>query len=336
MASTDADGAARAGAARGLESLLRRTARAARPSPETIAAIRQALRANASSEMRQLLLLALTAAADRDSATLAIALRDTSAQVRRLAVALSRQWVDDPSYLVRFQALRVAGTCERAVTALRDDNQHVVLTAVDLLGEKKCPAALIDSLVRGGANWRVQAHAIVALAKVDSARALAALPRVASSTVWQARAWAAQAARSIKDTATLARLARDPEPNVAIAAMTTDADAVRALRGTHSGLVLAAANHFKNAPNVREHAPALADALLRLSTARVATNRDPRVALLQRLGEAADSATAMRLAPLVRDLDPEVAALAAKVITRARARCHRCEHDPLRAGRISL
>ncbi len=312
---TDADAAARAGAARGFESLLRRTARTSRPSPQTVTALRQALRANTSSDVRQLLLLALAAAADRDSATIAIALRDTSAQVRRLAVVLSRQWLDDPSYLVRYQALRVAGTCERAVAALRDDNQHVVLGAVDVLGEKKCPASLIDSLVRSGANWRVQAHAIVALAKVDSARAIAALPVVAGSTVWQARAWAAQAAKALKDATTLAKLAQDQEPNVAIAAMTSDADALRALRSTHSGLVLAAATHFRNAPGLGAHGPALADALLRLSTARVATNRDPRVALLQRLGEGADSATAARLAPLAHDLDPEVAALAAKVVT---------------------
>ena len=309
----EADPAARAGAARGFESLMRRNTRVARPTPESLTAIRQAFRANESAEMRQLLLLALTAAMDRDSATLAIALRDTSAQVRRVAVALSRQWLDDPSYLVRYQALRAAGTCERAVTALRDDNQHVVLAAVDLLGERKCPAPLIDSLVRN-ASWRVQAHAIVALAKVDSAKAVSALPRVANSAVWQARAWAAQAAKTLKAKVILAKLARDANPNVAIAALTTDADAVRALRATHSGLVLAGANHFRNHPNLRANAPALATALMRLSAAKVPTNRDPRIALLQRLNEGGDSATVLRLTPLVRDVDPEVAVLAAKVI----------------------
>jgi cyclophilin family peptidyl-prolyl cis-trans isomerase/HEAT repeat protein len=310
---------ARAGAARGLESLLRRTARNTRPAPETVTGLRQALRDNGGAEIRQLLLLALTAAGDRDSSTMALALQDTSAQVRRLAVAASRQWVNDPSPLVRYQALRVASTCERAMSLLRDESQHVVLAAVDALGDRKCSAALLDSLVRGGSDWRVQARSLVALAKVDTVRARAALDRVAASTVWQARAYAASAAKSLKDSAVLARLARDTAPNVAIAAMTTDDDALRALGSSHSGLVLAAATHFKGSPTLRTNVGALVTALLRLSTQRVATNRDPRVALLERALEAADSAAALRLMPLTRDLDPVVAALAARVITeRAR------------------
>lgn len=314
----EAAGPARTGAARGMESLLRRTARSAKPSAETVGAIRAALRATSDMETRQLLLLALTAAGDRDSATLAVALRDTSAQVRRLAVALSRTWLDDPSSLVRYQALRVAGSCERATVALHDVNEHVVLTAVDLLGEQSCAATRLDSLVVSGSTWRIQAHALVALAKVDSARARAQLARAAASPVWQARAWTAQAAKALHDTPTLARLARDSAPNVAIAAMTTDDDALRALRGTHAGLVLAAATHFKGAPTLGTHSAQLADALLRLSAARIATNRDPRMALLQRLVESADSATAVRLAPLTADNDPSVAALAAQVVsTRA-------------------
>jgi cyclophilin family peptidyl-prolyl cis-trans isomerase len=143
------------------------------------------------------------------------------------------------------------------------------------------------------------------------------MPKVATSAVWQARAWAAQAAKVIKDTATLTRLARDTAPNVAIAAMTTDADALRALGGSHSGLVLAAANHFKGI-NGASRAAVMTDALLRLSAKNVATNRDPRVALLQRLLESSDSATAVRVAPLARDLDPSIATLAAQVVsTRA-------------------
>lgn len=311
----DATPAARTGAARGLESLIRRTARASRPTDETLVAIRQAFQANGNAELRQLLLLALTAANDRDSATVDVALRDTSAQVRRLAVALGRRWVNDPSPLVRYQALRVAGTCERAVAWLKDASAHVVLGAVDVLGEKQCAATLVDSLVQHGANWRVQAHALSALAKIDKARAQASMSRVAQSPVWQARAWAAQAAKAIGDTATLSVLAKDSAPNVAAAAITTDADAMRALAGTHSGLVLAAATHFKGAANAPAHASHMADALMRLSAKQVATNRDPRAALLQRLLESADSATAVRLTPLVRDLDPDVSRLAARVIT---------------------
>ncbi len=314
---------ARVGAARGMESLLRRTARSARPSAETVGAIRRALQQSLRSvpqsaqsmELSQLLLLALTAAADRDSMTFALALRDTSAQVRRLAVAAARQWVEDPSPLVRYQALRVAGTCARATSALRDSSAHVVLTAIDVLGEKGCEAVRVDSLVNSGANWRVQTRALMVLARLDSSKARAALPRLAQSPVWQARAWSANAAKLLRDSSALRTLARDPEPNVAIAAMSTHDDALTALRGTHSGLVLAGANFLKTSPRLAASAPAIADAVLRLSARRVATNRDPRIALLQRLHEAADSATAARIAPLTRDLDPEVATLAAKVVS---------------------
>ncbi len=311
----ESDAVVRAGAARGTESLLRRTARSPWTRTLVLDALHGALRNATDAETRQLILLAMTAANDRDSASVAIALRDTSALVRRAAVALSRQWIDDPSYIVRYQALRVAGTCERAAALLHDDNQHVALTAVDVLGEKQCDANRLDSLVRRGASWRTQSHAIVALARVDSAKARAALPVVASSKVWQARAWAAQAAKMSGATAIAAELARDTAPNVAAAALTTDDDAHRALTSAHSGLVLAAATHYKGAASLTKDAPLLTDALLRLSARNVATNRDPRAALLQRLLEGADSTTALRLKPLTRDVDPEIAALAARVIT---------------------
>jgi len=325
---SDSDAAARAGAARGLEALIRRTARTSRPTASTITALREALlqsyqapragtRATASQliETRQLLLLALTAAGDRDSSTFTVALRDTSAQVRRLAVAASRQWVDDPSPMVRYQALRVAGTCERAIAALRDTSAHAQLVAVDLLGERRCEAAIADSLVRRATDWRVRAHALVALARIDSVRARAALPVLISSPVWQARAWTATAAAMLKDSATLARLARDTAPNVAVAALTTTDDALRALTSEHAGLALAGANKLKGHARLGDYAPQLATALLRLSARGHASLRDPRVAILQRLLEAADSATALRVRGLTRDADPEVAALAARVMT---------------------
>ncbi|MCC6241968.1 MAG: peptidylprolyl isomerase [Gemmatimonadaceae bacterium] len=309
------DLATRRGAARGLESLIRRTARSARPTAETVTALRTALVLNTDAEMRQLLLLALTAAGERDPATFASALMDTSALVRRLAVAASRQWRDDVSPMVRYQALKSAGTCERALAALRDVNEHVVLAAIEVLGEKQCGLQPLDSLVRAGRNWRVQTRALLALTRVDSVRARAALPRLAQSPVWQARAWVANAARALKDSPTLTRLAADPAPNVAIAAMSSDADALRALNSTHAGLALAGATFLKTSPRLASYTPALVKSLQQLTTQRRATNRDPRQALLQRLHEVADSATARQLEPWTRDLDPVIATLAATVIS---------------------
>ncbi len=97
-------------------------------------ALRQAVRENPVSGLRQFALLALNAAGGGDAATFDVALRDDDPQVRRLAVIGSRRWVDDPSPIVRLETLRQAGTCERALAAVADVSGHVALAAVDFLG----------------------------------------------------------------------------------------------------------------------------------------------------------------------------------------------------------
>lgn len=305
------------GAAKGLESLARRTARTARPSDATIAAVQSAFVQNRNTEVRQLLLLTLSAAGNRDTTFLADALQDTSAQVRRLAVMGLRRYVKDVSPIVRYHSVRQASDCSELITALRDDSEHVQLAAIDAMGDKRCDMAVLDGLTSTGANWRIQAHALVALARNDSAtsRARAALSRLKSSPVWQVRVYAATAAKLLKDSVTVAMLARDAQPNVAIAAMHTVDDALRGLQSTHFGLVLAAANHLQSAPDLATHQGAIMQSLMRLSARNEATTRDPRVALLQRVHEAGDAVTAGRLRPLLRDADPVVAELAARVMS---------------------
>jgi len=313
---------ARLGAARGLESAVRRAGRGARVPEETIAAMRGAFQvratpenSSADTEIRQLLLLALTASADRDSLVGALGMRDTSAQVRRLAVAYTRQWLDDPSPLVTVQALRVAGTCARATAQLHHVDQHVALTAIDILGEKSCSGELLDSLVQHGADWRVQAHAVVSLARVDPIRAKRLLPRVMQNPTWQARAYAATAAKILKDSVSMRVLARDVNPNVALIAISTNDEALRALLSSHAGLVAAGANFFKGNAALRTVTPQLLASLFRLTALKRATVRDPRMALLQRIDESHDSATIAKLEPLRSDIDPAVASAAARIIS---------------------
>ncbi|MEO7522085.1 MAG: HEAT repeat domain-containing protein, partial [Gemmatimonas sp.] len=215
---------ARAGAARGLESLLRRTPRTARPSELTLIALRRAARdtsrAPIATELRENALLAMSAAGDRDSVTAEAALRDSSEQVRRVAVSLLRRFTNDASYIVRLQALRYAGTCERFIAATSDENEHVVLAALDTLGARTCDNALLARLADDGRSWRVKAHALVSLARQAPNLAKPRVVSLATSPTWQARVYAAVAARLLGDSATLGRLARDAEPNVAITAMT--------------------------------------------------------------------------------------------------------------------
>ncbi len=316
----DADAVVRAGAARGIEALLRRTARANAPSAATVQAIRTAVRSNGASDTRQLLLLALTAANDRDSATVAVALRDTSAEVRRVAVALGRSWVNDNAPMVRWQALRVAGTCARAAAHARDTSEHVALLAIDLLGELKCTDATSRATLDGESDarrpWRHQSHAVVSMAKVAPERASAVAQRLARSPTWQARVYAASAATLLKDSATLQALSRDQEPNVVIAAMTTREQALRALASDHAGLALAGATHLKGDANLGSARPQLRAAFDRFTAMHRVTLRDPRAALLARIGEADEGADTIWLRERLQDADPAIASAAAQFLSK--------------------
>jgi len=127
--------------------------------------------------------------------------------------------------------------------------------------------------------------------------------------------YAANAARLIKDERTLAALARDRQPNVVAAAMTSGADAVRALRFDHAGLLEAAGRRLKDAPELPAAIPQVIDTLQRLTRTGRATVRDPRVQLLERIREAGDAAAAERLRNLLADRDPVIAGLAAEIIS---------------------
>ncbi|QJR35706.1 peptidylprolyl isomerase [Gemmatimonas groenlandica] len=315
----ESDAVVRAGAARGIEALFRRTARAHAPSAAVRGVIHDVIRTDNTSDTRQLLLLALTAANDRDAASVAIALRDTSPEVRRLAVALGRQWVDDPAPMVRWQALRVAGTCARAASLVRDGSEHVALLAIDQLGDLKCtdaaslPALAAESDAKR--PWRYQAHAAVAMAKVAPARAPTLVQRLSASSTWQARVYAADAAKLLKDSAVLRTLALDAEPNVVIAAMTTPQQALRALSSTHAGLVLAAARQLKGYAGLKSALPQLLAAFDRFTAMQRATMRDPRVALLERIAEVADGSTVVWMRERLRDVDPAIAGSAARALS---------------------
>jgi cyclophilin family peptidyl-prolyl cis-trans isomerase len=136
-----------------------------------------------------------------------------------------------------------------------------------------------------------------------------------ANPTWQMRAYVARAARIVNDTAVLATLAHDENPNVAIAAMMTPEDATRALRSEHSGLIRAGAEHLRNTPDLKDRLPQLVAAFNRLTAGRAMTVRDPRVAVLTRIGEIEDRSTDSLLRDALHDRDPAIAALAARILT---------------------
>jgi cyclophilin family peptidyl-prolyl cis-trans isomerase/HEAT repeat protein len=311
---SDGDLGARIGAAKGLESLFRLNATTLAPSAETIEALRQAIWDNDAAVLRELALLTLNAAGDRDAETLAIALRDPNPQVRRLAVLGLKRSVDDPSPIVRYAALTVAANCERALEALADPSEHVVLLAVDLLGSHHCAASALEQLVDSGTTWRIRAHALVSLAHVAPDSARRRLPAFVGDPTWQARVYAANAAKLLQDSQALATLVEDANPNVVAAALARAKDAIRALDSDHYGLLLQAARLLRGASELPEAVPQLLAALRRITREQRATSRDPRLEILERLREAGDQQVASELHSLLSDLDPAIASRAAEII----------------------
>jgi cyclophilin family peptidyl-prolyl cis-trans isomerase len=312
---TDSSPAARMGAAGGLESLFRMN-RGMKPVPATVAALRQAFRDNTPPLFRELVLLTLNAAGDKDPEIFKLAFADREPQVRRLAVLGSRQWIDDPSPMVRYESMRLAGTCERATAGLTDRSELVVLAAIDFAGTHACDPAAIEPVVKNGATWRIRSRALVALARLAPDAARRHLPALAADPIWQARTYAANVARLLKDTAILARLAADRQPNVAAAAITTGAEAVRALSSNHAGLLLMAAQKLKGAPELPDAIPQILSTLHRLTRTGHATVRDPRMELLERVREAGTPEAVSQLNGLLADRDPAVAARAAEIISQ--------------------
>ena len=282
---SDSDPIARRGAARGLEVLARRMGRGRPLSSASAAAMAAHFLRESDSEVRASLLLALNSAANRDSMVVASAIGDSSAEIRRLGVQLGRVWVEDRNPQVRWQALRLAGNCDRAVRMLEDPSEHVRLLALDILGERHCGYESIPAYSSG--DWQLEAHAVVALVRNDAVKATDRLGKLALSDPWQARMWAAQAAKLAGDTALLDKLARDEEPNVALTAMYSSQQALAALGRNHAGLFMAAANMLARAKLEVDGVSkdvvidSLRAAFERINKTQPVTWRDAKLALVQ-------------------------------------------------------
>jgi cyclophilin family peptidyl-prolyl cis-trans isomerase/HEAT repeat protein len=345
---------------RGVELLLRATWRRRAPDPLLVQRLAEVVRRPAHGvAARRHALGALLAAQAADDATLASAGRAADPELRRLALtgirlvagrasmpSLLERGLGDPDPAVRLEALRglarVGGApgCARFAAATADPVPRVALMALDLLGGCAGDEAVIDALLGAGGlaasgparrqatdpvAWHRGAHALVALARAAPGRAALLIPGHTADPVWQRRMYAARAAALTGDTATLARLAGDPSPNVAAAAVAGlrqvgghagDSRFRDALRSSDFQLVLTAAEALAGTPDKPAATAALLLALGRLTLQQAETSRDARVALLVRLGEVAGAEQAAALEPYLRDFDPVVADSAAALLTR--------------------
>jgi cyclophilin family peptidyl-prolyl cis-trans isomerase len=340
--------------------------------PPTVALLRRTAVSTGDTVVRRLSLLTLAVAAGLDSATAVRTVRDRDDETRRMtlrgAAALSaplrarlvRRALADPSMIVRIEAIaaaRLGGAtppdCGPILAATRDRELYVSLTAIDSLAggcaDRAAAVARLRALagrpLTGGPvdhRWQTGAHALLALARLDSA--VAARPdssvagrlrgRETVAAIDQAlmiggeraevRVYAARAAAALRVRPLLYRLAGDRDHNVQEAAIIGlavvaghEADSVylRGLRSPGHQVSLAAATALQGTTDTAA-LPALLDALDSASRPRSENARDPRVAMLQRIGELGSSAAAPRLRPYLADYDTAVAVLASDAIAR--------------------
>jgi cyclophilin family peptidyl-prolyl cis-trans isomerase/HEAT repeat protein len=256
---------------------------------------------------------------------------------------LQRTW-NDRNWMVRYEVVRMwrqlfANTdCAPLLAALSDSVHHVRLAAIDALGGP-CPErdAVVQALLRTiedgptgvtrrtarGVSWHARAHALLAMARVDPEGAQELLRRDYRHPVWQVRMYVARAATVTRDSTLLTSMALDSIGSVrevAIQGLSAtlghlpDLVYVRALSSKDYHVVMAAARALRGSRARDSVVPGLLDALDRITKEKRQTSRDPRMELLARVRELADSQAISRLTPLLSDVDQAVAREAASVM----------------------
>jgi cyclophilin family peptidyl-prolyl cis-trans isomerase/HEAT repeat protein len=356
--SNDADAAiVVAGAARALEMLPRLHRTLYRPNDRTTDLLRataSGLRPGITGEARAWAFYALMTGGGVDADTLRRSLTVRDPQVRRAAMSVVggagspiqdeerveaiRAGLADPEYFVRFEAVRAYARvqargdgCLPLSQMLNDASEHVVLAAIDALGEscgddtESLEFLLAQASTPPNAgSWRREAHALVALARRSPEHAAAPMASHSRHVVWQVRMYAARAAGIAEDMTTLERLAYDVNDNVRDATLGplrrlkpdgAEPAFLAALHRDDYQLLRTAARELAGVPATRSLGDALVDAVIRITAQKRETSRDTRLAILERLRTFGSDRHVERLRPLLRDFDPKVAEAAAATFT---------------------
>jgi cyclophilin family peptidyl-prolyl cis-trans isomerase/HEAT repeat protein len=350
---------ARRAAASAVEIMARLHRKLAPVPEETLAALRAIATARDSTVkmtdlgLRTAAMQALAGSGGADAETLRLTLDDAfSADIRRFAVvalasgsspitledrlAYLRKRFEDREQEVRLEALRgyvrhYAKTegCGPVMEMLADPGEHVVLYALDALGDCADDENVVNRLIAEArtppeaGNWRRASHALVALAKRSPSHLEIPLVTHARHGVWQVRMYAARAAAAANEIAALELLASDPHDNVREATLgalrrlkgdAAEPHILAALERSDYQLLRTAAREMAGMRVTPELSLALVSALTRVTTERKDTSRDTRVAILERLEEFGSDRYVEQLMPLLRDFDPTIAAAAARTL----------------------
>ncbi len=277
------------------------------------------------------------------------ALRAAEESARAARLDVIRRGLSDPDWHVRYEAVSAYARNQEApdpapvLRALEDRSTHVALLAIDEL--RRCRGGSATDVVRALRSlaqtlptassaaagkppvppaWHRAAHAIVALAYASPEAARSEIDRFRSSPIWQVRMYAARAAAILKDSSLLREMAGDPDDNVrnaAIAGLSQveqhGADDVYIAQFTRSDgqLLITAARALRGSKNAAA-VPALLGALEAQTQLNRSNSRDPRLALLERIGELGSAEHAAALEPLLTDFDPRIAASAAGILAK--------------------
>ncbi len=254
----------------------------------------------------------------------------------------------DPAWRLRYRALDPKKIeCGTLAAALADSSWHVRLRAADLVTASCAgnvdlvtvlrtwlPSVSMRTRTANGAAWQPAAHALVALARVSSADARAALPQFTRNDSHWVRVYAARAAAILADTQALRALARDANDNVketaidALSTLTRHADdsiyvATLGARGYQA--VRAAARALKGTALSPELRRMLVKTAFRLRADWSETSRDARTEVLARFAEVADTSMTTAAVGLATDFDCAIAnaaaAIASKLGTATSAKC---------------
>ena len=359
-------------AVRSLESLARLNARVTPFEPDTVTRLSRIVAgtgANDEEEMREAALGALIASRGLDADTELAALKDSYAQVRRLATAVlggagagleeeSRQAaiqekLTDSDGQVRYEAVRAyarrnaqARGCDPLLDLINDRDSHVQLAVLDALGDvckedgDVTTRVLAEARTPGTTNWHRETHAFVALAKRAPEQAAMSMDAFVSHPSPWVRMYAARAAAAAEDVGRLDKLAYDTNDNVREAALGplrrlkkagADPAIIAALDRMDVQLLRTAATLLKDSAPSPRTAGAIVAALLRLTKEAKETSRDARVALLETLAVHAGPGHAQDLQPMLADFDPVVAAKTASLITQLTGKT--ATADPVRIYR---
>ena len=213
----------------------------------------------------------------------------------------------EPAWRLRFRALASQKDCGELRAALADSAWPVRLRGADLVSVPcgsdtalvatlrrwiDAPESDAPSRARGGVAWQAAAHAVLALARIQSDDARPRAVRLSANPQWPVRMYAARALGILRDTARLRSLVHDADDNVKEAAILglrpltghgDDSLYIAALEAEGAQAVRAAAGALEGSPS--PDARAAANAAFERWVARDnASARDARVALLAAAG----------------------------------------------------